>query len=464
MADTTIATIAFLPPGLCAELEAQTGGRIAHARPRAGGGASRQGAELEIEYFDGRREVGYLSYDSRTADPQRLAFFRREVAILSALSGRFAGSGVRAPRYIASSERFLALLTGFVDGSDRLPEEIDAAERAALEQDFMAQIVALHRIDPAAAPLEGFDDPVKPPSARIRERIAQLRQDNLDSAPDPVLQLALNWLLDHVPADRGASVIVHGDAGPGNFLHAGGRVTAMVDWELCHYGDPMEDLAGIWVRTLFNNFMAPRAMLDAYERAGGIAVDMDRVRYHRLYFQLGFTVGSHTAIAGEQAVEQASLGITMLFYTAHMRVILLSLAELMGVTVEPVVLAEVPVGPVDRSYAAALDDIRHVIAPRATDQQAAAKAKSLARLVKWWRARDRWGAAFDQAELDDAAALLEYRPDSVAGARRALALAIRDRRIDPVDALRACHGRVMRDTALMADAMGSMAKTYYPPA
>jgi aminoglycoside phosphotransferase (APT) family kinase protein len=462
--EADVSIVDFLPAALSAALERQTGGRIVAARPRAGGGASRQGAELEFAYPGGRLAKGYLSYDSRTADPERLAFFRREVAILSALSSDFAGSGVRAPRYMASSEEFLALLTGFVDGTDRMAPDMDATERDAVHQDFMAQLVALHRIDPAPHPLSEFGDAEQPVSARIRARIAQLRQENLDTAPDPVLQLALNWLEDNVPCDLGPAVIVHGDAGSGNFLHAGGRVTAMVDWELCHYGDPMEDLAGIWVRMLFNPFMAPAAMFAAYERAGGVPVDLNRVRYHRLYFQLGFTVGSHAAMAGEQAVEQASLGITMLFYTAHMRVIVLSLAELMGVSLGPVFLPDAPASPADRSYAAALDDIRQVIAPRATDQQAAAKAKSLARLIKWWRARDRWGPLYAQTELDEAAAQLGSRPPSVADARRELALAVRDRRIDPVTALRVCHGRVVRDTALMADAMGSIAGCYFPPA
>ena len=35
--------------------------------------------------------------------------------------------------------------------------------------------------------------------------------------------------------------VVHGDAGPGNFVHADGRVVAVTDWEFAHLGDPAED-------------------------------------------------------------------------------------------------------------------------------------------------------------------------------------------------------------------------------
>ena len=42
--------------------------------------------------------------------------------------------------------------------------------------------------------------------------------------------------------------LVQGDTGPGNFLHDGSKLTAIVDFELAHIGDPMEDLAWIGTR------------------------------------------------------------------------------------------------------------------------------------------------------------------------------------------------------------------------
>jgi aminoglycoside phosphotransferase (APT) family kinase protein len=40
-------------------------------------------------------------------------------------------------------------------------------------------------------------------------------------------------------------VLVHADFKPGNILLDGDRITALLDWELAHLGDPLEDLG--WV-------------------------------------------------------------------------------------------------------------------------------------------------------------------------------------------------------------------------
>jgi len=453
----------LVPHGLVADLEAASGARVLSIVPRAGGGASRRGAELVLRHGDGQQEAGYLSFDSRVADPKRMVFFQRETAILQALSGPLAHSGVAAPRFLAAAPTHLALLTALTPGSDAFHAIRDPAQRRSVGGDFIAQLARLHRIPTGDLPLDGFGDPKEAVSRRIRRRIGELRAENLASAPEPILLLALDWLEANVPSDRGPAVIVHGDAGPGNFLHQDGTVTALLDWELCHYGDPMEDLAQIWVRSLFQPFLPMRDVFAAYEAAGGVDVELDRVRYHRLYFQAGFTVSGHATVHGPAGVRPATVGVTLLFYTAHMRVIVQSLAELWGVTLQPVALPDAAPSWRDRTFAMALDDIRDVIAARAGDQEAATKAKSLARLVKFWRARDRWGGAFDAAEMAEISAALGQAVGSVEAGRIALARAVLDRRIPPTTALQLCHARVTRDTALMAEAMGAFKDTYFPP-
>ncbi|MBS3961785.1 MAG: phosphotransferase family protein [Sandarakinorhabdus sp.] len=451
----------IIPHDLLASIERQTGARLSAIVPRAGGGASRQGAEVTLQAPDGSETRAWLAWDSRAADPRRLPYFTRETAVLRALSGPMAHSGVRAARLLAAEPAHLALLTALVPGSDRPPS--DPVEADAVARDMVAQLAALHRTPVAGLGLDGFGDPAVPVSRRIADRLATLRAENLATAPDPVIQLALDWLQANVPADTGPAVLVHGDAGPGNFLHAGGRVTALVDWELSHFGDPLEDLAQIWVRMLFQPFMPMCDLFRAYEAAGGAPVDVYRVRYHRLYFQLGFTVSGHADHCGATTVRPANLGVSMMFHTAHMRVIVESLADLCDVALPTVALPDALPGPADRSFAIALDDLRDVITPRLSDQQAAVKAKSLARLVKYWRARDRFGAAFDAAEAAEAAEALGRPIASATEARRELGLAVAQGRIPFERALRLCHARVTRDTAVMADAMGAFARTTFPP-
>jgi aminoglycoside phosphotransferase (APT) family kinase protein len=67
--------------------------------------------------------------------------------------------------------------------------------------------------------------------------------------PSPVLQLALNWLRDHArPAPR--RTLVHGDFRNGNLLVDEQGLAAVLDWELAHLGDPLQDLgyicANVW--------------------------------------------------------------------------------------------------------------------------------------------------------------------------------------------------------------------------
>ena len=69
--------------------------------------------------------------------------------------------------------------------------------------------------------------------------------------------------------------------GPGNFLHQDGRITGIVDWEVAHYGDPMEDLAAIAVRDMATPVGSLSLRLHEYEQSCGIEVDLDRIHYYR---------------------------------------------------------------------------------------------------------------------------------------------------------------------------------------
>lgn len=63
------------------------------------------------------------------------------------------------------------------------------------------------------------------------------------SRPEPVAEAALRWLERHLPAPSGPPAIVHGDFRSGNLLFGEQGLLAILDWEMAHIGDPMEDLA-----------------------------------------------------------------------------------------------------------------------------------------------------------------------------------------------------------------------------
>lgn len=446
-----------IPSDLRQQVEQGTGCVIAAEVARGGGGASRQGAEVTLRAASGAVQRCYLAWDARAGDPSRLPFFARETAILRALSGPFAASGIKAAPLIGSYPSHLAFLSSLVPGNDRFAM---AENKAALAADFVGQLAALHRFDAADPAFAELGDASEPPSQRITANLAQWRETNLAAGADPILQIALDWLARHVPEDRGPAVVLHGDAGPGNFLFDGNHVAALIDWELTHLGDPAEDLAQIWVRSLIQPFVPMRDVLEAYAAAGGSVPDLARIKYHRLYFQLSFSVAGAAAAAAPGSLAGAS-GTGLLYGTMHRRVIVRAVAELAGITLTDPPVPQIEPDWTDRYFAAALEDLKADIVPAAANQRAAAKAKDLARMVKFWRRRASHGAAFDAAELGEIQALLPGAPNTLTAARTELGEAIATGRADFAAALQLCHNLAVRETFVMADALGALATTWY---
>jgi aminoglycoside phosphotransferase (APT) family kinase protein len=77
-------------------------------------------------------------------------------------------------------------------------------------------------------------------------------------------------------------VPIQSDTGPGNFMYRDGRVTAVVDWELSHWGDPMDDIAWLALRTVQDTFTHLPDRLAEYVKLSGHKLDVDRVWYYRV--------------------------------------------------------------------------------------------------------------------------------------------------------------------------------------
>src|SRR5690606_21853689 len=121
----------------------------------------------------------------------------------------------------------------------------DAAERAALAPQAMEALAALHAVDWRARGLDFLGVPAKGAAAREVERWAE-RLGRSGLPLEPVVAEALGWLRANAPADGGL-VLLHGDYRLGNWLveraGAATRLTGILDWEMVHLGDPVEDLA-----------------------------------------------------------------------------------------------------------------------------------------------------------------------------------------------------------------------------
>jgi aminoglycoside phosphotransferase (APT) family kinase protein len=82
--------------------------------------------------------------------------------------------------------------------------------------------------------------------------------------------------------------IVHGDYRTGNFLHSHGRITAVLDWELVHLGDPHEDIAWAGLKFLSRRSQLVGGLISRdefrqrYEHATGLLIREQSVRWYEL--------------------------------------------------------------------------------------------------------------------------------------------------------------------------------------
>jgi aminoglycoside phosphotransferase (APT) family kinase protein len=170
---------------------------------------------------------------------------------------------------------------GFVTGDcvepgltrDRDPSLLSQVRDRAL--DSARVLAALHAVDPGAVGLG--DEPVVPLAAEIDRWTRAFTTVPADLQGE--YQRCADALHDSMPAALPPRVN-HGDYRLGNTLCDGGRVTAVIDWEIWSVGDPRIDVT--WLTFFTDEAFHPAApsteptgippaaeLLDAYRRAGG---------------------------------------------------------------------------------------------------------------------------------------------------------------------------------------------------
>ena len=113
----------------------------------------------------------------------------------------------------------------------------------------------------------------------------------------PVFDLAFRWLAGNVP-ESGVARLVHGDFRVGNVMVDQRGLAAVLDWELAHIGDPMEDLGWLCGRSwrygrdeLTCGGVGRREdLVRAYEAASGQSIDPNALRFWEVFGNLRWGV------------------------------------------------------------------------------------------------------------------------------------------------------------------------------
>jgi aminoglycoside phosphotransferase (APT) family kinase protein len=191
-----------------------------------------------------------------------------------------------------------------------------ADERAVDEHTAAAFVRELHRLHQLDGAAFGFDVVPAAPGDATALQVRRWRDTyrSASAEPIPLLEEAAAWLEHHAPPlDRVA--VVHGDAGPGNFVHADGRLVAVTDWEFAHLGDPAEDWA--FCLTMRGARTMPRERwLELFREHAGVDLSDDEWRYWEAFNLFKGACANRTCLAlfesgANPAPNMAIIGTTL---------------------------------------------------------------------------------------------------------------------------------------------------------
>ncbi len=218
---------------------------------RIPGGASRETWSVDAAWTDAEGRERAQGFIIRRDPPASLLDSDRRLEF--AFYRTFAESNVPVPRAYwleidaAALERpffVMQRIDGCESGFQTLLDPSHAPHLAGLGQ-RMYEILA----DIAALPVQGTPAAdviaVPAPEECWRRELDHWERiiDQHEMEAQPIVRAGLRWLRRNPPPPPQRVTAVHGDFRTGNFLYAGADIRGILDWEMAHFGDPLEDLA-----------------------------------------------------------------------------------------------------------------------------------------------------------------------------------------------------------------------------
>jgi aminoglycoside phosphotransferase (APT) family kinase protein len=328
----------------------------------------------------------------------------------------------------------------------------DEDRRAAMD-DYLSILARIHALDPepfGAAGILRAPEPAQ--SGLIGMQTYERAYRRRKKRPDPFLEFCLGWLARNPVDTRGREAPVVWDSG--QFHQQDGRITAVLDLEIGHVGDPMMDLAAFRMRDTILGYGDFGELYDRYAEITGAPVDIDAIQHHHLAFTLSNQLAFHAALADPPPESDFMTNLQWCSETNLFAVE--ALAEILGIELPEIELPEPRESPIAVAHRHLVQSLRTLETGDAYTQHS---VRILFRLARHIARFDEIGDASTEADLDDLADLLGRRPASWDEGDAALEQYVqKDAGAHDAELVLLFHRRLARLKALLGPAGSAMAR------
>lgn len=252
------------------------------------GGASRQTFSMEIAIFRKtaaisrkvilRREfeAGIIDTKTRTEWDAYRAFLETEVPVPEPLWFE------EDPEWMGTPFIVMEEVTDCEDSSDLFRCAPYHAIRGKIGEQFCRIMGTIPKMGAVISKFENKPDIPEPDQCWKKELdFWEADIDKNELEPHPILRAAIRRLRRNPPPPAQKVVPVHGDMRAGNFLFdPEGNIKAILDWEMFHLGDPLEDLTWAlnpiwsWMEPDLLGYMLPRTRaIEIWRQTSGFDID-----------------------------------------------------------------------------------------------------------------------------------------------------------------------------------------------
>ena len=436
-----------LPEGMVEWIAEVGGGEITALHRHV---ARREAWVVDVTRPDGSVLECFLRLERVPAGPRSSTSLVRETRIIQAL----AETDIPVPAVHGVNDALHCTLFERVKGRSDIDKLDDPVQQRAVMEDFIRVIARMHQLDLTDLDLADVMPyiPTTPQEAALNDVDLALEQWSsfLATYHDPLISYGVRWLRDNAPTTMARLSLVQGDTGPVNFMFDGDRVSAIIDLEWGHFGDPLEDLGNICAREFWNPSGGLTGLFKLYEQESGIPYTKFAAQYYRVQQNVRGMIPIHAITVNAHPRE--SLAWFLCYRYLGDRATCESLAEATGLEVERPTMPEGD-GEKDIFADAAVWSLERDVTPHLSDPFALSRVGDASILIRIMDRRRRYGALLDAIECDEMTPLLGSRPATRAEGTATLDRMINDGEVDDAAVITYLTRRAYRDEWLFEPAV-----------